>query len=75
LPECLVGKAIGQWKLEAICKEAVFIAPKVYGYIDQDGNEVIRVKGYKNKISFSDLKSLLTLNNKLQLTQENGIHL
>ena len=53
----MIGTAIGQWKLETRIKEGVFIAPKVFGYIDlvafllsSQGNEVIKVKGYKNFI-------------------------
>jgi len=30
----------------------------------------VKVKGYKNKISFTELKSLLTLDSKLELKQE-----
>jgi DNA polymerase type B, organellar and viral len=70
LPEHLIGKSIGQWKLEATIKEAVFIAPKVYGYIDIEGNEIVKCKGYKNKLTFTELKSLLILDNKLELPQE-----
>jgi hypothetical protein len=48
----------------------VFYCPKVYGLIDMNGNEVVKCKRYKNKISFNELKSLLTLNNKLELPQD-----
>ena len=70
LPDQFIGKEIGLWKLEAVCKEAVFIAPKVYGYIKDKGSEIIKCKGYKDKLSFNDLKSLLILNNKLNLKQD-----
>jgi hypothetical protein len=66
----MVGKEIGLWKLENIIKEAVFIAPKVYGYIDIEGNEIVKCKGFKENISFNDLKSLLIKDNKLELNQE-----
>lgn len=56
--------------LEAIIKEGVFLAPKLYGYIDQDGKEIVKCKGYKDKITFNDLKSLLIKNSKLELKQE-----
>jgi hypothetical protein len=69
LPDHMVGKEIGKWKLESQIKEAVFIAPKVYGYIDIDGNEVVKCKGFKNKLSFTELKSLLIKDNKLELNQ------
>lgn len=70
LPDHMVGKEIGLWKLENIIKEAVFIAPKVYGYIDIEGNEIVKCKGFKENISFNDLKSLLIKDNKLELNQE-----
>jgi len=70
LPDYLIGKDIGQWKLEAFCREAIFIAPKVYGYVTQDGKEVVKCKGFKNKLTFNDLKSLLIKDNKLLLHQE-----
>jgi DNA polymerase elongation subunit (family B) len=70
LPDNLIGQGIGQWKLEALCKEAVFLAPKLYGYITKDGNEVVKCKGFKNNISFKELKSLLKLNASLELNQE-----
>jgi hypothetical protein len=49
----------------------VFIAPKVYGLIDQNGKEIIKCKGYKNKnLTFNDLLNLLTLNESIKLPQE-----
>jgi len=45
LPEELVGKELGQLKLEHVITKAVFLAPKVYGLVDIDGNEIIKVKG------------------------------
>jgi len=74
LPSKYVGSGLGKFKLEHIFKEAVFLAPKVYGGIainnDNSTYELIKVKGYKNIISFDDLKSLLELNSKLVLHQE-----
>lgn len=70
LPNDFLTNELGKWKLEAIIKEGVFIAPKVYGYITENGNEIIKIKGYKNKISFEQLKSLLIKDNKLELLQE-----
>jgi DNA polymerase elongation subunit (family B) len=69
LPDLMVGKEIGLWKLEAKIKEGVFIAPKVYGYITVDNNEIVKCKGFKNKLSFTELKSLLIKDNKLELNQ------
>ena len=57
-------------KLENIFQRAVYLGPKVYGgllntfIVDNDGNcnaFITKVKGYKNKISFDSLESLLDL--------------
>ena len=44
----MISKDLGKMKLEAICKEAVFISPKVYGYITDTGKEIIKIKGFKD---------------------------
>jgi hypothetical protein len=50
LPEQLVGKALGQVKLEHIIKRAdSAIAPKVYGIEDTDGN--VTIKGISSKVT------------------------
>lgn len=74
----LVGKELGLMKHEYTFEEACYIAPKVYGGIlsikNPDGSitnrEVVKCKGYKNIIPYNELKSLLRLNNKLNLKQE-----
>jgi len=71
LPDYLVGNKLGQWKLEGLYKEAVFIAPKVYALIEINGKEIVKCKGYKNKdLTFNDLKNLLTLNESIKLPQQ-----
>ena len=45
LPEQLVGNELGQLKLEYEIGNAVFIAPKVYGFVTTNGETVIKVKG------------------------------
>lgn len=59
LPDAKVGKAIGLMKLENNLSEGVFLAPKVYGGILADGTKFTKVKGYKNNVNYSDLKTLL----------------
>lgn len=61
LPSEYVGKELGRFKLEYDIKEAVFIAPKTYGLIVNDTNSepIVKVKGYKSKLPFEELKSLL----------------
>src|SRR5258706_3158850 len=66
----LVGKELGQLKPEYDFKEAVFLAPKVYGGITQEGESIVKAKGVKNIIPYDDLKTLLNKENKLQIPNE-----
>jgi hypothetical protein len=55
LEEHEVGKGLGKMKYEGKYKEAVFIAPKVYGgilEIDRDLIQDTKVKGLKDIISY-----------------------
>jgi hypothetical protein len=45
LPDYMIGTKLGQVKLEHNINRAVFLAPKVYGLVDKDGNEIIKIKG------------------------------
>ena len=59
----LVGSALGQLKLEHVITRAVFLAPKVYGFITENGDEVIKVKGVTQDVAsdihINDLEHLL----------------
>jgi len=67
----LIGTKIGQWKLEYDFDEAVFLAPKVYGgIIKKDKTEITKIKGFKNKVSYKNLKSLLNKNKSLSLSHK-----
>jgi len=74
LPDHLVGTALGQLKLEHIITKAVFLAPKVYALITEDGKEIIKVKGLTNevisKLTFKDLEALLIKDSNREFTQE-----
>ena len=74
LPESTVGNELGQLKLEHTIRKAVFLAPKVYGLVDVEGNEVIKVKGITNTIAstlhISDLDLLLVKDSSREFTQE-----
>jgi DNA polymerase type B, organellar and viral len=74
LPESMIGNNIGQLKLESTIKKAVFLAPKVYAYITEDGKEVVKVKGVtqdvKSDIDFSTIENLLVKDSSRELTQE-----
>jgi len=52
---------IGKFKLQDIFKEVVYLAPKVYGYINKEDKIEILIKGYKSKLmqDFNKFKSLL----------------
>jgi hypothetical protein len=69
LPSKLIGPKLGQMKLEhSFFKEAVFLAPKVYGGLHKEG-ELTKIKGFKNPVSYNSLKSLLLKDSKLELNQ------
>ena len=65
-------KILGKLKLEYICKDAVFIAPKVYGLLT-DKDSIIKIKGLSleaiNKISIKNLKDLLIKDSNLESKQ------
>jgi len=66
-----VGPELGQMKDEGTFSEGVFLAPKVYGLLSGDGSTVVKAKGVNVPIAYSQLKSLLSANNKsLSISQE-----
>jgi hypothetical protein len=69
LPDKFVGRDLGLMKLEHIFEEAVFLSPKVYGGITNT-YELVKVKGLKNPISFSELKPLLYKDKQIEINQE-----
>jgi hypothetical protein len=74
LPESMVGKELGLVKLEYAIKKAVFLAPKVYGLVTVDGDEIIKIKGVTDEVtstlSVSDLEKLLVLDNSRVFNQQ-----
>jgi hypothetical protein len=66
----LIGSDLGQFKIEKKLKEGIYLSPKVYGGITEHGQEFSKIKGYKNKISFEELKSLLVKDCTLEIKQE-----
>jgi hypothetical protein len=70
LPENLVNNKLGAWKLEYVIKKAIFLAPKVYALILEDGSEIVKVKGSKVNFSFLDMKDLLQKDTFLEMRQE-----
>lgn len=58
--ELPTGKGLGDLKLEAKIKEAVFIQPKTYSIIDDKGKNEIKIKGFpKNSFTHADFKKAL----------------
>lgn len=67
--ELKTGDGLGDLKLEYKIKEAVFLQPKAYSFILQDGTEISKVKGMKNlKLPFSTFKKAL-FENKINLIE------
>jgi len=64
-----VGDELGQLKLEHIFKEAVYLAPKVYGGLTHN-SEIVKVKGLKNPITYKELSSLLKKDSFLEIKQD-----
>jgi len=69
LPDHFISNELGKLKLEYIFKEAVFLGPKIYGGITNEGDYICKIKGYKDskKVSFLAMKSLLNEGASLNL--------
>jgi hypothetical protein len=74
LPPFMIGEKLGQFKLEHIITRAVFLAPKVYALITDDGQEIIKVKGIKQDallgLHIEDLENLLVKDSTKEFTQD-----
>ena len=77
LSEDLVGPALGQFKLEHIVSKAVFLAPKVYGLVTVEGEEIIKIKGVGSEViknvHLKDLENLLIEDSSRVYSQEKWI--
>jgi hypothetical protein len=73
LPSFMVGKDLGKFKLEHTILKGVFLAPKVYGLITTEGNEIIKIKGLSkdslDNINFNNLELLLHKDSSLEFSQ------
>lgn len=71
LPDYLIhDKKLGLLKLEHVLSKFVALGPKVYGGMDINGNEFVKTKGLKTKLSLRDLEELLIENNNKDFKQE-----
>lgn len=71
LPDHMVGDKLGQFKLEYIISEGVFLAPKTYALRLDNRKVIIKNKGYmKDDINLDHLKALLNKDSSLALKQD-----
>ena len=64
-------KILGKLKLEYICKEAIFLAPKVYCLLTVDNEIIYKAKGLKHEVelTISDFEYLLHKDTLLKKSQ------
>ena len=65
-----ISKDLGKLKLEHVFTKAIFLSPKVYAGVTVDNKKVMKIKGYKHKISFDEFNNLLYKNNSIELPQQ-----
>jgi hypothetical protein len=55
------NKVLGKLKLEHICDKAIFLTPKVYCLVTEEGKTIYKVKGLKHEIEliYQDFEKLL----------------
>lgn len=71
LDKSIIGKALGQLKLEYNISKGIFLAPKVYSFISDLGKTITKVKGLKdNKLSFDIFEALLYKNSNTLIKNE-----
>jgi hypothetical protein len=75
LPDSFISNTeLGKLKLERVCDKAIFIAPKVYGLLDENGNLIVKIKGLTSEsskdITLDQLNDLLSKDHSLELNQE-----
>jgi len=72
LREDLVSSSeLGKFKFEGIIEEGIFLGPKFYALKMSDGTEVSKIKGFKLKVEFDQMKTLLVEGASLELEQFN----
>ena len=74
----LIGPELGQFKLEYTIAMAFFAAPKVYGFITDNGEYVVKIKGVSPSYihpqsSYHEYERLLVKDNHHEFTQEKWI--
>jgi hypothetical protein len=72
IEESLVNaKVLGKLKLENTCDKAIFLTPKVYCLITEEGDTIYKVKGLSHniKLTYEDFQKLLIKNSLIEKTQ------
>jgi len=59
LPEDLIGKSLGLFKLEHEIKHGYFISPKLYALETKDGKTIVKAKGIGSKLDFTQFETLI----------------
>ena len=70
-PSLIDDKMLGKLKLEHVCKDAIFLTPKVYCLLTEEGNFILKVKGLSHdiKLTFEDFSKLLVKDVLIEKTQ------
>lgn len=69
LPNEFLGTKLGQLKIENFIKKGSFIAPKVYGILDVDNKNIVKIKGLKNNLFYYELNFVLYKETVIEKTQ------
>jgi DNA polymerase type B, organellar and viral len=59
IPEDLIGKILGLFKLEQDVVKGYFISPKLYALKTIDGKIMVKAKGIGSKLDFNQFESLI----------------
>lgn len=70
LDPSLIGNNLGLFKLEGIYQKSIFLVPKVYASIMDDGKEYSKIKGFKKFVKFNDLLPLLKTDGSITLNHD-----
>jgi len=65
------SKILGMLKLENVCEKAIFLGPKLYALMLENGQFIHKIKGLNQKINidFNDFQKLLTKDTIIAKTQ------
>jgi len=70
LPDHMIGPELGKMKLEQIFSEGYFLAPKLYGYIKENGKTKVVAKGVGSNLSYDQIISLYNSDVPVEVLKE-----